>query len=212
MSGIEWWSTWPQARVDLEGRLPLATLAQLDAVAQFARPYAASAEHHRALHVLQVLTAGGVTDADVLTAGLVLDLVRADACSIQEVRRQFGGAVTMILVALAQSSRTWPTPALARPDRRLTRRLLRRGPGHQPRPAPGLPRLGRVSKSASLLHGQRPCPAARTGSALKSFRPCSPRPVRSRDCFHCWEPMRFACGLPGSSQAESRFRYGMSYQ
>ena len=35
--------------------------------------------------------------------------------------------------------------------------------------------LGRVSKSASLLHGHRPCPAARTGSALKSFRPCSPR-------------------------------------
>jgi transcriptional regulator with XRE-family HTH domain len=67
-------------------------------------------------------------------------------------------------------------------------------------------RLGRVSKAASLLHGQRACPAARTGSALKSFRPCSPRPVRSRDCFHCWEPMRFACGLPGSSQAESRFR------
>jgi hypothetical protein len=32
--------------------------------------------------------------------------------------------------------------------------------------------LGRVSKSASLLHGQRPCPAARTGAALKSFRPC----------------------------------------
>src|SRR5712691_3876816 len=51
-----------------------------------------------------------------------------------------------------------------------------------------------------------PVHAARTGSALKSFRPCSPRPVRSRDCFRCWEPMRFACGLPGSSQAESGFR------
>src|SRR5258705_476558 len=23
---------------------------------------------------------------------------------------------------------------------------------------------------------------------VKSFRPCSPRPVRSRDCFHCWGP------------------------
>jgi len=66
--------------------------------------------------------------------------------------------------------------------------------------------LGRVSKSASLLHGQRPCPAAPTGSALKSFRPVLASSVRSRDCFHCWEPMRFACGLPDSSQAESRFR------
>jgi len=29
-------------------------------------------------------------------------------------------------------------------------------------------------------------PAAWTGPARKSFRPCSPRPVRSRDCFRCW--------------------------
>src|SRR5262245_49574800 len=35
-------------------------------------------------------------------------------------------------------------------------------------------------------------PTGGTGAALKSFRPCSPRPVRSRDCFRCSGSMGFA--------------------
>jgi len=30
--------------------------------------------------------------------------------------------------------------------------------------------------------------AARPGEGLKSPCPCSPRPVRSRDCYHCRSP------------------------
>ena len=44
------------------------------------------------------------------------------------------------------------------------------------------------------------------------FRPCIASSGTTAGSFHCWEPMRFACGLAGSTQAESRFRSGMSYR
>jgi hypothetical protein len=87
------------------------------------------------------------------------------------------------------------------------------GSGSPPGARPAQSGLGRVSKSASLLHGQRLCPDARRGSALKSFRPYLPRLVRSRECFHCWEPTRLACGLPGSfPRLRAGFVHGMSCQ
>ncbi|MGH3714625.1 MAG: hypothetical protein ACRDT4_14370 [Micromonosporaceae bacterium] len=68
-------------------------------------------------------------------------------------------------------------------------------------------RLGRVSKSASLLHGQRPCPAARTGAAAPEIiSPVLTSSGTVAGLFSLLGPVRFACGLPGSSQAESRFR------
>ncbi|WP_371584446.1 WD40 repeat domain-containing protein [Streptomyces sp. NBC_01314] len=88
----------------------------------------------------------------------------------------------------------------------LQRYAVDPGGGH-----PGV-RLVRGSWSASLLCGQRPCRARPDGVGLKTFRPCSPRPVRSRGCFRCWETMSSRVASPAVPRDESRLRYGMSHQ
>ncbi len=61
-------------------------------------------------------------------------------------------------------------------------------------------------RPAALLGDLRPSPGelARRGPEMNSTPIASPGTVRS--CSHCREPMRSACGGPGSSHAESRFR------
>lgn len=46
-------------------------------------------------------------------------------------------------------------------------------------------KLSATALSASLLHGQRPYLAARTGAALKSFRQCTGSSGKIRHCFDC---------------------------
>jgi hypothetical protein len=108
------WTTWPQARADLQLRLPAATLAHLDAVVDLAQRWAPTEGHRRhALHVLQVLTVAGLTDPDVLAAGALIAVVRAGACPIPEVRRHFDSAVSTILLRLVPvaTARAEPEPA-----------------------------------------------------------------------------------------------------
>lgn len=95
------WSGRPAAHDTPLPLLPPNTPAHLDAVVDFARRWSPGGGHHHALHVLQILTAAGQTDPDVLAAGALLPVVRSGACPIQEVRRQYGPAVTLILAQLA---------------------------------------------------------------------------------------------------------------
>jgi hypothetical protein len=120
------WPTWPAARADLQPWLPAATLAHLDAVVDLAQRWAPTQQHSsRALHVLQILIAAGVTDPDPLAVGALIDLVRAGVCPIQEIHQHFGSAVSTILLRLVPVATAWADP---QPAQHAALRLLRDSP------------------------------------------------------------------------------------
>ncbi|WP_238332286.1 HD domain-containing protein [Kribbella jejuensis] len=104
------WDGWPAAEEDLNGRLPRAVLAELEVAFEGAlewhggqvRP-AGEAYWEHLLQVVDVLVSGlGVTDVDLLRAGLLHDVVEDTDGTLEEVAARFGertaelvGAVTI---------------------------------------------------------------------------------------------------------------------
>ena len=95
------WHTWQQAEPELRDRLPPPTADAVAAAVEFALRYhggqtrptgAPYAEH--LLEALEVLVRGaGVTDPGILQAAVLHDVVEDTPCTIDDVRRAFGGRV-----------------------------------------------------------------------------------------------------------------------
>jgi guanosine-3',5'-bis(diphosphate) 3'-pyrophosphohydrolase len=99
------WHTWPAAESELRGLLPAATCDAVRKAVEFAhryhgtqcRPTGAPYLEHL-LEALEVLVRGaGVTDQDVLCAGVLHDVVEDTACTVADVRREFGDEVAELV-------------------------------------------------------------------------------------------------------------------
>ena len=95
------WHTWQQAEPELRGLLPAPAADAVARAVEFAvryhgdqtRPTGAPYAEHL-LEALEVLVRGaGVTDPGILQAAVLHDVVEDTPCSIDDVRRAFGGRV-----------------------------------------------------------------------------------------------------------------------
>jgi GTP pyrophosphokinase len=95
------WHTWQQAEPELRGLLPAPAADAVARAVEFAvryhgdqtRPTGAPYAEHL-LEALEVLVRGaGVTDPDILQAAVLHDVVEDTPCTIDDVRRAFGGRV-----------------------------------------------------------------------------------------------------------------------
>src|SRR5437773_2155238 len=94
-------TSWPVARTQLAGHLPAETIDTLAAAVTFAegchgeqqRPAGEPYVQHL-LETADVLVNGtGETDADMLVAAVLHDVVEDTPCTLDEVRQRFGGRV-----------------------------------------------------------------------------------------------------------------------
>lgn len=98
------WSTWPQAREALAGRLPEATLEVLDRTWAYAvdchgdqmRPNHEPYPIHL-LEVVEILVESGVRDCDILQAGMLHDVVEDTGHPLAEIRDRFGRGVSELV-------------------------------------------------------------------------------------------------------------------
>ena len=97
------WHAWPQAEPELRGLLPEPAADAVAKAVEFAvryhgdqtRPTGAPYAEHL-LEALEVLVRGaGVTDPDILQAAVLHDVVEDTPCTIDDVRRSFGGRVAV---------------------------------------------------------------------------------------------------------------------
>lgn len=96
---------WPRLRARWAGRLPESDLAALDEAAVFAghwhggqtRPAGEPYLEHLLEATRVLVEAVGVTDADVLRAAVLHDVVEDTACTLEEVRERFGGRVATLV-------------------------------------------------------------------------------------------------------------------
>lgn len=95
------WHTWPRAEPELRRLLPPATCDAVAKAVEFAtryhgdqrRPTGAPYLEHL-LETLEILVRGAkVTDPDVLRAAVLHDVVEDTSCTVDDVRREFGGRV-----------------------------------------------------------------------------------------------------------------------
>ena len=95
------WHTWQQAEPELRGLLPAPAADAVAKAVEFAvryhgdqtRPTGAPYAEHL-LEALEVLVRGaGVTDPGILQAAVLHDVVEDTPCTIDDVRRSFGGRV-----------------------------------------------------------------------------------------------------------------------
>ena len=95
------WHTWQRAEPELRGLLPAPAADAVAKAVQFAvryhgdqtRPTGAPYAEHL-LEALEVLVRGaGVTDPGILQAAVLHDVVEDTPCTIDDVRRAFGGRV-----------------------------------------------------------------------------------------------------------------------
>lgn len=98
---FESWRSWQEAKKELRARLPEETVELLATAYSFAecwhkdqqRPAGEPYVTHL-LETLEILAMGvEVTDADVLAAGLLHDVVEDTLCALTEVRESFGSRV-----------------------------------------------------------------------------------------------------------------------
>jgi (p)ppGpp synthase/HD superfamily hydrolase len=98
---FESWSSWQKAKEGLQSRLPEETVESLAKAYGFAqhwhgnqtRPTGAPYTTHL-IETLEILAIGlKVTDADVLTTGLLHDVIEDTPCTLAEVRESFGSRV-----------------------------------------------------------------------------------------------------------------------
>ncbi len=99
------WHEWGRAEGELEQRVPAETAARVGEAVRFAiawhgdqrRPTGAPYLDHL-LEALEVLVRGaGVTDADVLCAAVLHDVVEDTPCSLEQVSTAFGPQVAEIV-------------------------------------------------------------------------------------------------------------------
>jgi guanosine-3',5'-bis(diphosphate) 3'-pyrophosphohydrolase len=95
------WHTWQRTEPELRGLLPAPDADAVASAVEFAvryhgdqtRPTGAPYAEHL-LEALEFLVRGaGVTDPDILQAAVLHDVVEDTPCTIDEVRRAFGGRV-----------------------------------------------------------------------------------------------------------------------
>ena len=95
------WHTWQRTEPELRGLLPAPDADAVASAVEFAvryhgdqtRPTGAPYAEHL-LEALEVLVRGaGVTDPDILQAAVLHDVVEDTPCTIDDVRRAFGGRV-----------------------------------------------------------------------------------------------------------------------
>jgi guanosine-3',5'-bis(diphosphate) 3'-pyrophosphohydrolase len=108
------WHTWRQAEPELRGLLPASAADAVAKAVEFAvryhgaqtRPTGAPYAEHL-LEALEVLVRGaGVTDPGILQAAVLHDVVEDTPCTIDDVRRAFGGRVAEMVAWV-----TKPEPA-----------------------------------------------------------------------------------------------------
>jgi GTP pyrophosphokinase len=108
------WHTWQRTEPELRSLLPAPDADAVARAAEFAiryhgdqtRPTGAPYAEHL-LEALEVLVRGaGVTDPDILQAAVLHDVVEDTPCTIDDVRREFGGRVAEQVAWV-----TKPTPA-----------------------------------------------------------------------------------------------------
>jgi guanosine-3',5'-bis(diphosphate) 3'-pyrophosphohydrolase len=99
------WHTWPTAGAELRGLLPATTCDAVRKAVEFAvryhgdqrRPTGAPYLEHL-LEALEVLVRGaGITDSAVLCAAVLHDVVEDTACTVADVRREFGDEVAELV-------------------------------------------------------------------------------------------------------------------
>ena len=99
------WHSWARAEPELRGLVPAATCDVVAEAVTFAaryhgdqrRPTGAPYLEHL-LEALEVLVRGaGVTDPDVLRAAVLHDVVEDTACTLEDVRREFGDRVASLV-------------------------------------------------------------------------------------------------------------------
>ena len=99
------WHTWPRTEPELRRLLPAATCDAVAKAAEFAiryhgdqrRPTGAPYLEHL-LEALEFLVRGaGVTDPDVLCAAVLHDVVEDTACTVDDVRAEFGARVANLV-------------------------------------------------------------------------------------------------------------------
>jgi (p)ppGpp synthase/HD superfamily hydrolase len=99
------WHTWPRTEPELRGLLPAPDADAVASAVEFAvryhgdqtRPTGAPYVEHL-LEALEVLVRGaGVTDPDILQAAVLHDVVEDTPCTIDDVRRAFGGRVAELV-------------------------------------------------------------------------------------------------------------------
>ena len=96
---------WPRLRAEWSARLPESTLAALDAAVAFAelchgrqrRPAGEPYLEHLLEATRVLVEAVGITDADILRAAVLHDVVEDTACTLGEVRERFGDRVATLV-------------------------------------------------------------------------------------------------------------------
>jgi (p)ppGpp synthase/HD superfamily hydrolase len=131
------WHSWPQAEAGLRDRLPAHTVTTVARAVAFAagehgdqrRPGGAPYTEHL-LETLEVLVRGaGVTDADLLCAAVLHDVVEDTTCTLAAVAAGFGPRVAELVGWV-----TIPAPAAGQ-DKAAVKEAYLRGLRHAPRDA-----------------------------------------------------------------------------
>lgn len=104
------WKSWAEAKQSLALRLPVDTLNSLEQAFRFATGYHSEQKRPNGdpyivhlLEVLEILTEGGITDKDILLAGVLHDIVEDTSCSLEEIERNFGVKVANLVEWLTES-------------------------------------------------------------------------------------------------------------
>jgi guanosine-3',5'-bis(diphosphate) 3'-pyrophosphohydrolase len=183
------WHTWGEAEPGLRERLPEATVGQLHRAVRFAldyhgdqrRPTGAPYLEHL-LEALEVLVRGaGVTDAEVLSAAILHDVVEDTACTPADLTAAFGARVAEFV--------GWVTipPAAAGEDKAAVKDTALQRLRHAPRGAV----LVKLADRASNVQTLRNLPLAKQRSyyaqTLRHIVPLAAAEPWFADWYAAWQ-------------------------
>ncbi len=186
------WHSWQQTEPELRRLLPAADADAVARAVEFAvrfhgdqtRPTGAPYAEHL-LEALEVLVRGaGVTDPGILQAAVLHDVVEDTPCTIDDVRRAFGGRVAELVAWVTKpdpDGRRRPQGRQGGVPRPSAGRARRRGPGEargpgverpdaaQPRPAQAAP----VLRGDRRVHHAAGRSAGMVGRLVRKLAACS---------------------------------------
>ncbi len=176
------WHDWPHAEPELRGLLPEATCDAVSLAVRFAtrfhgdqrRPTGAPYLEHL-LEALEVLVRGaGVTDPGVLCAAVLHDVVEDTACTVADVRREFGDRVADLV--------GWVTIPQADGDRKAAKEAYLEGLAQAPDDAILVKLADRASNVQTLRKLSLPRQREYYAQTVRYIVPLA----ASRDWFAAW--------------------------
>ncbi|HLH84101.1 MAG TPA: HD domain-containing protein [Trebonia sp.] len=177
------WHTWPRAEPELRRLLPAATCDAVAKAVEFAirhhgdqrRPTGAPYLEHL-LEALEILVRGaGVTDQAVLCAAVLHDVVEDTACTVDDVRREFGDRVAGLV--------GWVTiPDAAGGDRKAVKEAYLKGLRDAPDDAILVKLADRASNVQTLRNLSLPRQREYYAQTVAYIMPLA----ESRDWFATW--------------------------